>query len=349
MAADPTQTTNPRLCGGAMAVLATLGLAATAASPASAARLPSPRPAAFALSPVATAGALRLRGTRGQVLHGAVLVRNVSGRPVTVLLHAADIQNASNGNADYITAPLSLSGRWLHLTTGRVRLAPHAGRQIGFTVSVPAGAGAASHYAGIVAINAADLAVTAARATAKGPTFTFHRIDRQALPVTIRLPGRLSRHLALRSARIAVQPVGAGLVLGLLPGGTELIESARIKLRVVRGDHTIFRYVSTLGQLFPDAPLEYRIPWKGQPTPGSYHVVGVIYPQGTAAVHINQAVEFTAAKATQLKHATPPTAQPATSSMPAWVWVVLAAGAGVLITLSLAVWKLARGSARAVA
>lgn len=138
-------------------------------------------------------------------------------------------------------------------------------------------------------------------------------------------------------------------MLGLLPGGTELIESARIKLRVVRGDHTIFRYVSTLGQLFPDAPLEYRIPWKGQPTPGSYHVVGVIYPQGTAAVHINQAVEFTAAKATQLKHATPPTAQPATSSMPAWVWVVLAAGAGVLITLSLAVWKLARGSARAVA
>ena len=200
-----------------MAVLATLGLAATAASPASAARLPSPRPAAFALSPVATAGALRLRGTRGQVLHGAVLVRNVSGRPVIVILQAADIHNASNGNADYVTAPLSLTGRWLHLTTGRVRLAPHTGRQVGFTVGVPAGAGGASHYAGIVAINAADLAVTAARETAKGPTFTFHRIDRQALPVTIRLPGRLSRHLALGSARIAVQPVGAGLVLGLLP------------------------------------------------------------------------------------------------------------------------------------
>jgi hypothetical protein len=42
-------------------------------------------------------------------------------------------------------------------------------------------------------------------------------------------------------------------------------------------------------------------------------------------------------------------AQPATSSMPGWVWVVLAAGAGVLITLSVAVWKLARRPARAVA
>ena len=78
-------------------------------------------------------------------------------------------------------------------------------------------------------------------------------------------------------------------------------------------------------------------------------MLGTIHPQGSATIHINQTIRFTGALATQLKHATPPTAQPATSSMPAWVWVVLAAGAGVLITLSLAVWKLARGSARAVA
>jgi hypothetical protein len=52
---------------------------------------------------------------------------------------------------------------------------------------------------------------------------------------------------------------------------------------------------------------------------------------------------------TQLKHAILPTARPATSSMPDWEWVVLAGGAGVLITLSVAVWKLARRRARAVA
>jgi hypothetical protein len=337
-----------RLHAGARAVLALLALAACAAVPAAAAA-PSPPAVAFALSPAGGGSSIRLNATAGRVLHGALLVRNLSGHGVMVILQRADIQNASNGNADYVTAPLSLTGRWLHLSTRRVRLAPHTGRQVGFTVGVPAGARGASHYAGIVAINAADLAVTAARETAKGRTFTFHRIDRQALPVTIRLPGRLSRSLAVRSARIAVQPVGAGLVLGLLPRGTELIEAARIKLRVLRRDHTIFNYIATLGQLFPDAPLEYRIPWKGQPTPGSYHVLGVIYPQGTAAVHINQAVEFTVAKATKLKHVTPPTAQPATSSMPGWVWVVLAAGAAVLITLSVAVWKLARRPARAVA
>jgi hypothetical protein len=44
-----------------------------------------------------------------------------------------------------------------------------------------------------------------------------------------------------------------------------------------------------------------------------------------------------------------PTEQPATSSLPTWVWVVLAVGTAVLITLSLAVWKLARRPSRAVA
>ena len=138
-----------------MALLATLTLVAAATSSASAAALPSPQPVAFALSPVATTGAFRLRGTPGQVLDGAVLVRNTSGRPVTVLLQAADIQNASNGNADYITTDLSQTGRWLRLATRTVRLAPHAGREVAFTVSIPAGARGASHYAGIVATNAA--------------------------------------------------------------------------------------------------------------------------------------------------------------------------------------------------
>jgi len=325
-----------------MALLATLTLVAAATSSASAAALPSPQPVAFALSPVATTGAFRLRGTPGQVLDGAVLVRNTSGRPVTVLLQAADIQNASNGNADYITTDLSQTGRWLRLATRTVRLAPHAGREVAFTVSIPAGARGASHYAGIVATNAAELTAAALHKTTKRPSFTFYRVDRQALPITIRLPGALSRHLVLSSARIVVAPVGAGLVLGLLPGGSELIQGARIRLHVQRQGRTLFTYVSTLGQLFPGSPLNYRIPWKGQPTQGSYHLQGVIRPQDAAALNINQTIEFTAAKATELKHETPSSAGQSTPFMPGWVWPALAAAAVLLIMLSLALWNLAR-------
>jgi hypothetical protein len=330
-------------------VLLALTVAATAASAASAAALPAPSPVRFALSPVSATGALRLRGAPGGVLHGAVVVRNTSGQAVTVILQAADIQNASNGNADYVTAHLSQTGRWLRLAAGRVRLAPHASREVAFTVTIPAQARGASHYAGIVATNVADLAAAAVKRTSRRPTFTFHRIDRQALPVTIRLPGPLSRRLVLRSARIAVAPVGAGLVFGLLPGGTELIEGARITLRVQRQGLTLFTYVSTLGQLFPGSPLDYRIPWKGQLTEGSYHLQGVIRPQGAEAVNINRTVEFNVAKAAQLKHQTTSSAAQPTSGMPGWVWAALAASAVLLSALSVAVWKLARRSVQPVA
>jgi hypothetical protein len=336
---------------GALASVAALALAALAAAPAFAAASP-PAPAAFVLSP-ATAGPVLLHGVAGHVLRDMVNVRNLSGDAITLILQPADIKNASNGNADYVTAGLSEAGRWLQLSANRVRLAAHATRQVAFTLSIPKATTGASHYAGIVAINAADLAGAAAHSKAKQRGFTFYRISRQALPLTIRVPGPLTRSLALRSATLTVQPVGAGLVLGLLPGGSELIAGAKIKLRVVRDGRTIFTYASTLGQLFPGSGLNYRIPWPGRPTQGSYHVLGTISPQGAAAVSVNKTVEFTAATATLLRRVTPSAAaapRPTpTSSMPGWVWVALAIAASLLIALSIIVYKLARRPAKSLA
>ena len=327
-----------RLHAGAKALPAALALAALAVAPALAA---APRRAAvFALSPAAP-GPMLLHGSAGRVLRDAVNVENLSGHSLTVILAPADIQNASNGNADYLTTGLSHAGRWLALSTRSLRLAAHATRKVAFTVSIPKATTGASHYAGIVAINADDLA-TATRRGAKGRSFTFYRVTRQALPVTIRLRGKLFRSLALRSAALSVQPAGAGLVLGLLPGGSELIEGATVKLRVLRGRRTVFTYASTLGQLFPGSELNYRIPWHGRPTPGAYHVLGSIRPQGSATIKIDRTVKFTAAKASQLKRETPPAARLPTSGTPGWVWVALAAAASLLLALSAAVWKLAR-------
>jgi hypothetical protein len=327
---------------GAVALVAVLAFAATAAPSASATAPPSSKAAAFALSADGTAGAVRLRGVPGRVVGGAVLVRNLSRHPITVRLQPADIRNASNGNADYVTTRLARTGRWVHLAATTVRLAPHAARRVAFTVRIPTGTSGASHYAGIVAIDAADLATAARAKTAKAKTFTFARVNRQALPLTIRLPGPRSHSVAVRSAKLTIQPVGAGLLLGLLPGGSELIPTTRVKLRVLRGTRTIFAHASTLGQLFPGQWLNYRIPWHGRPTPGTYHVVGVIRPQGAAAVNIDQTVEFTPAKATQLKRVTPPATRQPAPATPAWVWLALGSAAALLIALSLAVWKLAR-------
>jgi hypothetical protein len=330
---------------GTKALPAALALAAFAAAPASAAASSSPA-VGFALSPVGMAGLISLHGTPGRVLNGAVLVRNVSRHPITVILQRADIRNASNGNADYVTSRLSETGRWLHLSAGRVRLGPHASRQVGYTVSVPSGARGGSHYAGIVAINAADFSAASAHGHSKGRKFTFYRISRQAVPLTIHLPGRLSRRLSLRSVKLVIAPIGAGLVLGLVPGGSELTEQARVKLRVLRGKRVIFTSASTLGQLFPGGNLNYRISWPGHPSEGTYHVLGTIRPQGAATIDVNKMIRLTGSLATRLAHVTPPSTQPAATGTPRWMLLALGVAAVLLIALPTAAWKLARRPAK---
>jgi hypothetical protein len=338
-----------RLHAAATALPAALALAAFAAAPAWAATPPPPPAVAFALAPVGATSSISLHGTRGRALHGAVLVRNVSRHPITVILQRADIRNASNGNADYVTTRLTGTGRWFRLSAGRVRLAPHASRRVAYRVSVPRAAAGGSHYGGIVAINAADFAAAAAHGKAKGRKFTFYRISRQALPVTIHLPGRLSRSLALRSVKLVVAPIGAGLVLGLLPGGSELTEQAKVKLRVLRGKHRVFTYASTLGQLFPGGGLSYRVPWPGRPRQGTYHVLGTIRPQGSTTIHINKTITFTGALATRLARDTPPATEPTATGTPGWMLIALGVAAVLLIALSTAVWRLARRPAKHLA
>ncbi|MDX6690312.1 MAG: hypothetical protein QOG15_1769 [Solirubrobacteraceae bacterium] len=329
---------------GATVLLAALALAAIAAAPAPAAAAAPPKSATFVLAPGGTGGAPHVRSTPGSGVRGSVLVRNVAPRTITVRLQPSDIRNATNGNADYVTTRLSGDGRWLHLAATTVRLAPHAVRRVAYKVNIPARARGASHYAGIVAVDAADLAAAnRRRKTAKNKGFSFARINRQALPLTIRLPGPLTRSLKLRSVKLVVQPAGAGLVLRLRPGGTVLIQSAPVKLRVSRGSRTIFHHASTLGQLFPGDDLDFRIPWKGHPTKGSYHVRGVIRPQDAAPVYIDQTIGFSPAKVTALDHVAPTVARSAKPALPIWVWLALSIAAGLLIALSLAVWKLKRG------
>jgi hypothetical protein len=146
----------------------------------------------------------------------------------------------------------------------------------------------------------------------------------------------------MRSLEVAVAPAGAALVVGLLPGGSALIQAASIKLRVLRGARTVFTHASTLGQLFPRSGLDYRIPWRGRPTSGSYRVVGVIRPKGAAAVQIDRTVRFTPDKVSELAHEAPPIAREPAAGLPTWVWLALGTAAALLIALSLAVWRLQR-------
>jgi hypothetical protein len=154
--------------------------------------------------------------------------------------------------------------------------------------------------------------------------------------------------VADRPVLISSSRLHGGAVLGLLPGGSELTQQTQVKLRVRRGARTVLIYSSTLGQLFPGQILDFRIPWRGRPTTGTYHVQGTIRPQGAKPIDVNRTVRFTSAKAKRLTQQTPPVAQATTSGTPRWVWTALAGAAAALIALALAVWKLARRPAKAI-
>jgi hypothetical protein len=342
MTMRPSTTINTHRRAGALALIVALALAAPAAAPAAVTRPASASSPTFSLSPVSSTGALRLHGAPGQVLEGAVRVHNLTSHPVTVVLQPADIQTAGNGSANFVTTALTQNGgRWLRIDAPSVRLTAHAARKVAFTVSIPATAGGASHYAGVVAIDQADLTAATAQKTNRKQGFTIYRINRLALPITIRIPGPLTRSVSLRSVKLTVNPV-ASLMLGLAPAGTVLIQGATLHLQVLRGTRTIFKYESTLGQLFPNTGLNYRVLWHGTPTPGSYHVLGVFRPQGAPSINIDQTVKFTAANASELKRITPPAPGAPTSSIPVWVWIALVLAAALLAALALAVWRLKR-------
>ena len=330
-----------RIHAGVQALLATLivGAVAPAISNAQSAKGP-----AFALSSP-EGGALSIKTTPGQSRKGAVVLRSRSSRSVTVLLQAADIRTGSTGNAGYITEKPSAAGQWVKLAATEVRLEPGATRKVAFTVRVPADASGASHYAGIVAIDAAEVATAKAAEKLKAKKFTIARINRQALPITVRLPGPLTRSLAVSSAKIAASGAGAGLMLKLLPGGSQLIGSAQVDVRVMRGNKTILRSKAKLGQLFPGSAANYRIPWNGRPTTGDYRIVGEVQPEGAAAIPINQTIKYTAKEADELKRITPPIASLPSDGLPPWVWIAFAGGGLLLLSLLYTIWKLARRSA----
>jgi hypothetical protein len=334
-----SKTLSAHLYTGVKALPVALALAASATAPAPAAAA-SPPPVAFTLSPIGRTSSISLHGTPGRVLGGAVLVRNVSRHPIVVILQRANIQNASNGNADYVTTRLSGAGQWLRLSAENVHLAPGASRRVAYTLSIPTSATGGSHYLGIVAINATDLSAAARKANSRA--FTFRVVTRQALPLTIHLPGRLSRSLSLRSVKLTIEPIGAGLMLGLVPGGNELTQGARVHLRILRDTRTIFTYTSTLGQMFPGGGLSYRVPWPGRPTPGIYRLLGTIRPQGSPVIYVDRTFSFSTHSAAQLERVTPPAAQLPATATPGWVWIALGCGAALLIALSLTVLKLAR-------
>jgi hypothetical protein len=272
-----------------IALLWLAALAWTTASAASAVAQNARVAGGIALQPVGASKRLDFPARPGSVVQGAVLVKNTTAGDSTVRLTAVDVGTAAMGGAVYGDKAGKQTGRWLVLATQSVKVPAHRARVVRFRVRIPGGARPGVHYAGITAIDAAQLRAPR-RSANQGKRIVLRRLTRFALPVKLRVPGAASPRLQLRGARIDVDAVGANVLVKLQNTGQTLIRSTKVDLRLKQQNRTLASSRQELREFVPDSSAEYSMSWPGIPAQGDYRLVGEIRPAGAPVVRVDRAL-----------------------------------------------------------
>lgn len=326
-----------------VAVASLLALAGSSATALDAVAAQPVLPSGIAVQP-ASSSHLSFVARPGSVLTGAVRVRNTSRQARTVRLSTADIGTAQLGGAVYGDGAGRRIGGWLSLQSGTVKVPPHGNRIVRFRVRVPAGATSGVHYAGITAVDAADL--RSARTAAKGgsKSIVFHRIERMALPIRLQVPGHSSPRLVARGAKVAVNAAGANALLTLENTGRRLILNTGVDLRVVRGARTIARAKQPMREFVPDSSTAYPVAIPGVPAAGDYRLVGQVKPAGAPVLNIDEVLHVSGNTVSKARRSLQNgTARPATSGgISIFVWIALGGGTAAFAVLLVAFARMRR-------
>lgn len=296
------------------------GVTLAASAPASAATQKTAE-VGFLIAPVGQPS-LRFSAQPGETITGRVRIENLADRSRTIRLTAADLVTADTGGASFPTAAPKAVGTWLTLDREQVRLAARGGTIVGFSARVPASATPGEHYAGIVAVDAADAAATKKPGKARDGVEIRH-LARLALPVRLTLPGPIAARLALTEMHFSVDASGSSLRIGLRNAGNRIVRKTNIELKVSQGDRKLLTVSDEVRDFITDSSISYPVAWRGQLRPGSYRVTGVIRPQGAPPINVDQTVDFTSKLAQTLEQKTGTPAAPS-DDQPFWIWALLA-------------------------
>ena len=315
-----TSTTH-QVLGAALLCGITLAASAATSRPAFAGAK-GPAKVGFFIAPVGKPS-LRFAAKSGETITGRLRVQNLASRSRTVRLTAADLVTADTGGASFpATAPKTI-GTWLELDRDQVRLAAHAGATVRFEAHVPAQATTGEHYAGIVAVDAAEAAE--ARNTpskARGGVSVRH-LARLALPVRLTVPGPLAARLALTEMHFGVDASGSSLRVGMRNAGNQIIRETGVELEVTQDGRSLLSVRNEIRDFITGSAISYPAAWRGQLKRGSYRVTGVIRPQGGPPVAVDQTVSFTPKLADKLERKTGQPVAPV-DGPPTWIWIALA-------------------------
>ena len=274
----------------------------------------------------------------GDRVRGNFTLSNLTGRRQVVYLREADAFTAQAGGVEFTKqggAPVH-AGTWFSLARHTVTLRPHENVDVDFTGKIPLDARAGDHLAGIIAYGKRP-----PRAASKG-NFGFRLLSRLAIAVQFTLPGERVTSLEVKGTDISVSPVGAVLQLDLGDNGNTLIKKTTGRLQVTKGSKPLFSPKVQLGTFVPKTEIRYPLAWPGTPVEGTYHVSGVLHPQGGRPVRIDTDVKFGKARIRQFREQTGRQAIE-TSGTPRWIWALLGAALMAIIGLLILLFARRRG------
>ena len=324
-----------RFLGAALLCGITLATSTTT-SPAAAKQ---PTQVGFFIAPVGKP-ALRFAAKPGETITGRVRVENLAARSRTVRLTAADLVTADTGGASFpATAPKAI-GAWLKLDRDQVRLAGRARTTVSFQAHVPPQATTGEHYAGIVAVDAADAAAATKPSKARGGVSVRH-LARLALPVRLTVPGPLATRIALTKLRFGVDASGARLRIGMRNAGNQIIRETAIELEVTQDGKSLLSVREEFRDFITGSAISYPAAWRGPLKRGSYRVRGVLRPQGGPPLRVDQTVAFTPKLADTLERKTGRPAAPG-DAQPIWIWIALAVALAAAAAATVAYVRLRR-------
>jgi len=299
----------------------------------------------FELTPAGSGAYPRFDARPGQVLRGAVRLKSRSTKDRAIRLQALDLATADTGGIEFVSRRPKRARTWLRLERRDLRLPARGRVTVAFTARVPAGAASGEHFAGIVAVDRAQLRRAAARRAAGGGTVMLREVTRLALPVRFRLPGRSARRLDVAGAAFAADASGGRLELDLRSTGGRLVRSTDVRLDVLHEGKRLFTHRAEITDFVPRTRISYPIALRGQAQRGDYRVTGTIRPRGGPAVRVDEKVAFTAPQADRLEDQT---GQPAPGTgLPLLLIGALGAAVVLAATASIAYLRLRRRLAAA--
>lgn len=223
-------------------------------------------------------GYFRIKAAPGEVVRQSIVLRNESGRPLTLALAAVDAVTGQVGGASYGVPQdaVERTGAWIELTRTTVDLDRGEATIVPFDVTVPSDATSGEHLAGLAVGEVAEEGKQGGNDEAVSVVVNTRRI----IAVQVDVPGPKVPELVITGVVPAARPDGLYLEIGIENQGTAMTSGEG----TIEVPSQAFLQDFAVDTFIPATSIGYPIKWTDDPREGEYEAaVEIEYDGRTAA------------------------------------------------------------------